>query len=112
MDIEQRIYDFYREVFNGQDLEAAKEYIDEGYKQHNPGVPQGRDGFVKQFGEAFRSGKKFNLKVLRVIHGEGMVGVLIANGANPDPNGALMDIYRIDENGRVTEHWDVFNDRR
>lgn len=111
MDIEKRIRGLYEEVFNGSNAEAAAKYLREDYRQHNPGVPQGRDGFIRQFGEAFRSGKKMNLKVLQVVVGEGLAGVLIAHGGSPDENGALMDIYRFDENGMLIEHWDVFNDR-
>lgn len=111
MDIEKRIHDLYEEVFNGANAEAAVKYLREDYRQHNPGVPQGRDGFIKQFGEAFRNGKRMNLKVLQVVAGEGLAGVLIGRGGDTDENGSLMDIYRFDENGMFTEHWDVFNDR-
>ena len=103
--------EFYRDVFNSGTLDKVDDYIAEDYIQHNPGVPQGREGFKKAFGEAFAGGKKFNLRVLKVIAGEGMAGVLIAHGPGGDPNGALMDIYRLDADGRVCEHWDVFNDR-
>lgn len=106
MEIRKQIDELYREVFNGGDAEAAAKYLAPGYRQHNPGVADGLDGFIQTFGAAFASGKKFNLKVLRVIEGEGFAAVLIGHGNNPD--GALVDIYRVDEDGKFCEHWDIF----
>ncbi|MDE6998364.1 MAG: nuclear transport factor 2 family protein [Oscillospiraceae bacterium] len=109
MDVKKQIEDLYHEVFNGGDAEAAAKYLAPGYRQHNPGVADGLDGFIRTFGAAFASGKQFNLAVLKVIEGEGYAAVLIGNERNPD--GALVDIYRLDENGKFCEHWDIFGGR-
>lgn len=106
MTVKERIEGLYREVFNGGDAQAAVKYLAPGYRQHNPGVEDGLDGFIRTFGAVFASGKSFNLDILRIIESEGLVAVLIGNARNQ--NGALVDIYRVDENGKFCEHWDVF----
>ena len=40
------IEDFYREFFNGHDVNSALKYVREDYIQHNPGVDQGRTALM------------------------------------------------------------------
>ena len=56
----QRIRQFYEEFFNQQQLSAAEDLIAENYRQHNPGVEQGRSGLIKAFQAKFDSAEYFH----------------------------------------------------
>ena len=114
MNLSDRIHQFYREVFDGSNAQAAENYLAPEYVQHNPGVPTTRAGFISQFDAAFKSGKKFRLKILKIVEGEGYAMVLLGH-IKPDgsvnPNGDLVDLYKVDGEGRLCEHWDIFSRR-
>lgn len=111
MKSKDKLSDFYREVFNDGNAQAAREYLAEGYRQHNPGVADGRDGFIQTFDRAFRGGKTMNLKIVKVVEGESYAAVLLGRKGDPLENGSLVDLYRVDEDGLLCEHWDVFGGR-
>lgn len=69
------------------------------YIQHNPGVPNGKEvvlGFLENGG--------FPAYVKRMI-AEG--DIVFAHVYYPDFNNAVVDIFRLDDNGKIIEHWDV-----
>ena len=43
------VYDFWREVFEAAHMDLAPGYMAEGYIQHNPRVPTGRQAFIDFF---------------------------------------------------------------
>src|SRR6188474_2865574 len=43
------VYDFWREVFEAAHMDLAPRYMAEGYIQHNPRVPTGRQAFIDFF---------------------------------------------------------------
>src|SRR6187455_438860 len=43
------VYDFWREVFEAANMDLAPRYMAEGYVQHNPRVPTGRQAFIDFF---------------------------------------------------------------
>ncbi|MCI2049554.1 MAG: ester cyclase [Lachnospiraceae bacterium] len=98
---------FYKEFFNDHIIAAAEKYVREDYKQHNPGVGQGRQALMTAFGEKFRTQSDFHLDIKMIISEDDMVAVYLKNTA---PDGTVrcrvVDIYRV-ENGQLAEHWDV-----
>ncbi|MEJ6007496.1 nuclear transport factor 2 family protein [Paucibacter sp. AS339] len=108
------VYDFWREVFEGGRLEVADKYLTEGYIQHNPSVPTGRDGFVKFFAQ-FSKPKPVESRVkapLVAVLAEGDKVVLAFVQTLSDPKDAgktytstWFDMFRI-EGGKIAEHWD------
>lgn len=109
MDVKQFIRDFYEEVFNAHNTQAAHKYIAPGYIQHNPGVAQGLEGFVRAFDAKFRDmpPEHFQLHIRRLICEGDMIAVhLHAVGVPGEQESAVVDIYRL-ENGMLAEHWDV-----
>ena len=97
-----------RAFVDGQPGEAADTYMGPTYTQHHPGVPDGRDAFV-QFATAVVGqfpGMSFEFK--RVIAEGDYVALHGHIKTGPGDRGsAIAEIFRMNEDGKIVEHWDV-----
>ena len=99
------ILSFIDEVFNGWDKSKIDKYVREDYKQHNPTVENGREGF-KKFCDHFLAMQP-HMHVRMAIEDGDIVAVFFkcTFGAH-DHVAKVCDIYRL-EDGMLVEHWDI-----
>jgi predicted SnoaL-like aldol condensation-catalyzing enzyme len=100
---------FYTTAFNeGKPAKAVARYVGATYIQHNPFAADGPQAFI-DFVTAFKTANPgLNVDIKRVVAECDLVVTHSHVTVSPTDRGsAAADIFRLDENGKILEHWDV-----
>lgn len=94
---------FYERVFNAWDLTELDELMLDSYRQHSPGVADGKEGFL-QFITGFIA-KHPRAEIVKILEDGDMVCVFFRCLQEGGIEVKVFDLYRL-EGGKLAEHWD------
>lgn len=104
----QNVLAFYDLMFNqANPSEAVKLYVGDRYTQHNPLVKDGKEAFIDYFErmKAAFPGKKV---IFKQVFAENDYVILHCLQTWPgDHQYATIDIFKLDKQHKIIEHWDV-----
>jgi len=102
----QNAIEFYRLAYNGEPERAVELYVGAEYTQHNPLVGNGKEAFIEYFTEMARDYPDKEIRFIRAVAEADLVALHTHQTWPGNKEYVTMDFFRLDENGKIIEHWD------
>ncbi len=104
----QNVLAFYDSALNKKDFAQAKQYLGATYKQHNPVAQDGVAGFEKFIAFLKQKYPQSRSEITQSFVDGNYVILHVKNtGREPGETKAIIDIFKLDDNHKIIEHWDV-----
>ncbi len=102
----RNVIEFYDLIINKKDFEAARKFMGNRYKQHNPLVADGPEG-LRDFIDYLKTNFPDAHSDIKKVIAEGDYVVLhVHSRRDATLQRAIIEIFRL-EDGKIDEHWDV-----
>lgn len=98
--------EFYRTAYMGDPKSAVEKYVGDEYIQHNPGVKNGKEGFIEYFTRMQEEYPDKQIEFVRAVAEDDLVALHTHQIWPGNDEYVTMDFFRFDENGKIVEHWD------
>lgn len=107
-------YDMWRTLVDGRDVEAARQYFDQNYIQHNPIADTGYAGlaaYISGLGEPQAIPDRIQRPLVAILAERDLVAMAwVDQQDRPNAPGetyttTIFNMYRI-KDGKIVEHWD------
>ncbi len=98
---------FYRMAYEGHPRKAIEDYIGKEYIQHNPEVEDGTEGFINYFERMQVEYPEKSIEFARCIAEDALVALHTHQIWPGNDQYVTMDFFRLDEHGKICEHWDA-----
>lgn len=96
----------YQRIFGDLDMSGVDEFMSKNFIQHNPTLPDGRDGVKSVLQMLISQGvPKQEIQFKHIVAQDDIV-ILHTRYEMAGKKWRFIDIYRI-ENGKLAEHWDA-----